>query len=100
LWRSFSLKLTSATQEWHFFNGSNRAYITTYDGWGASYSSVSKSFTFAERMRLDFRAEAFNLLNRVVFSAPNTNLNSNSFGLVTWQLNSSRQMQIALKLYW
>ena len=31
---------------------------------------------------------------------PNTNLNSNSFGLVTAQANAPRQMQMALKLYW
>jgi hypothetical protein len=62
--------------------------------------SLGKSFHFVERMRLDFRAEAFNIFNRTVFSSPNTNLNSNSFGLVTGQSNSARQMQLALKLYW
>jgi len=35
----------------------------------------------------------------VVFSNPNTNLSSSSFGLVTGQANSGRQMQLALKLY-
>jgi hypothetical protein len=62
--------------------------------------SLGKSFAITERFRLDFRAEAFNLFNRVVFSNPNTNLNSTSFGLVTGQSNSPRQMQMALKLYW
>jgi hypothetical protein len=62
--------------------------------------SLGKSFALTERFRLDFRAEAFNLLNRVVFSNPNTNLNSSSFGLVTGQSNTARQMQMALKLYW
>jgi len=62
--------------------------------------SLAKSFWLTERFRLDFRAEAFNLLNRVVFGSPNTNLNSNSYGLITGQANSPRQMQMALKLYW
>ncbi len=62
--------------------------------------SLGKSFQFSERLRLDFRAEAFNLFNRTVFSGPVTNLNNNSFGLVTSQSNSPRQMQMALKLYW
>ena len=62
--------------------------------------SLGKSFHMTERFRLDFRAEAFNVLNRTVFSTPNTNLNNNSFGLVTGQSNSPRQMQMALKLYW
>ncbi len=61
--------------------------------------SLGKSFNLTERFRLDFRAEAFNLFNRVVFSNPNTNLNSASFGLVTGQSNSARQMQLALNLY-
>lgn len=62
--------------------------------------SLGKSFQFSERFRLDFRAEAFNLFNRTVFGSPSTNLNSNSFGLVTSQSNSPRQMQLALKMYW
>jgi hypothetical protein len=62
--------------------------------------SLSKSIRLSERFRLDFRAEAFNLFNRTVFGSPVTNLNSNSFGLVTSQSNSPRQMQLALKLYW
>jgi hypothetical protein len=62
--------------------------------------SMGKSFNFTERLRLDFRAEAFNLFNRTVFGTPVTNLNSTSFGLVTTQANTARQMQLALKVYW
>ena len=62
--------------------------------------SLGKSFQVSERFRLDFRAEAFNLLNRTVFGSPSTNLNSNSFGVITSQSNSPRQIQLALKLYW
>ena len=61
---------------------------------------LGKSFALTERFRLDFRAEAFNLLNRTVFSNPNTNLNSSAFGIVSGQSNSPRDMQLALKLYW
>jgi hypothetical protein len=62
--------------------------------------SLGKSFKMAERFRLDFRAEAFNIFNRTVFSSPNTNLNSTTFGVVSAQANSARQMQFAMKLYW
>jgi hypothetical protein len=65
--------------------------------------SLGKSFLFTERFRLDFRAEAFNLFNRVVFAAPSgngLNLNNTAFGTVTSTANSPRQMQLALKLYW
>jgi hypothetical protein len=65
--------------------------------------SLGKTFPLTERFRLDFRAEAFNIFNRVVFgfaSSTYTNLSSTSFGLITSQANSPRQMQLALKLYW
>jgi hypothetical protein len=62
--------------------------------------SLGKTFLLGERLRLDFRAEAFNLFNRVVFGTPNTNLSGTSFGVITTQANMPRQMQMALKLYW
>ena len=62
--------------------------------------SLSKTFPVKERFKLDFRGEAFNLLNRTIFGNPNANLNSNAFGQVTGQSNAPRQMQLALKLYW
>ncbi len=62
--------------------------------------SLGKSFRITERFRLDFRAEAFNFLNRTVFGTPGTNLNLNTFGIISSQSNSPRQMQMALKLYW
>ena len=48
---------------------------------------------------MDFRAEAFNLLNRVIFGTGNNNLNNNAFGQVT-SANTPRQMQMGLKVYW
>lgn len=62
--------------------------------------SLAKSFYFTEQKRLDFRWEAFNLFNRTVFGTGSTNINSNTFGIVTTQVNDPRQMQVALKLYW
>jgi hypothetical protein len=61
---------------------------------------LAKSFPITESKRIDFRWEAFNLLNRTAFALPSTNLNSTSFGVVTSQANNPRQMQVALKLYW
>jgi len=62
--------------------------------------SLGKSFQMSERFRLDFRAEAFDLLNRTIFGSPSTNLTGNTFGVITSQSNSPRQIQLALKLYW
>lgn len=62
--------------------------------------SLSKSFPITESVKLDFRGEAFNLLNRVIFGTGNLNLNSLSFGTVSNQVNQARTMQVALKIYW
>jgi hypothetical protein len=62
--------------------------------------SIAKTFPIREQVRLDFRWEAFNLFNRTQFGTGNLNLNSNAFGVVNSQVNSPRQMQVALKLYW
>lgn len=62
--------------------------------------SIAKQFEIHESFRLDLRVEAFNLLNRVTFGTADTNLDSLTFGKVTSQSNSARQMQVGLKLYW
>ncbi|MBM3734675.1 MAG: TonB-dependent receptor [Acidobacteria bacterium] len=63
--------------------------------------SIAKSFPlFSETRRLDFRWEAFNLFNRTVFGTGGNNLNATTFGIVTNQANTQRQMQVALKFYW
>ena len=69
--------------------------------WGQSENvSVAKTFSFTEKIRLDFRAEAFNIFNRTIFGTGATNLNAGTFGVVQNQVNDPRQMQMALKLYW
>jgi hypothetical protein len=62
--------------------------------------SIGKSVGLSGQMRLDVRVEAFNLFNRIVWNAPNTDFSSTSFGLVTSQFNAPRQLQLGLKLYW
>jgi hypothetical protein len=53
-----------------------------------------------EGARAELRLESFNALNHPQFGGPNTTVNGGSFGLMTWQANSPREVQIALKLYW
>lgn len=61
--------------------------------------SVFKQFVVTERIRLQFRAEAFNAFNRVRFSSPNTTVTAGAnFGRVTGQANDPRQLQFGLKL--
>ena len=59
--------------------------------------SLFKNFQAAERVKVEFRAEAFNLLNQVVFGSPNLTLSSGQFGVITSQNNTPRQIQLALK---
>jgi hypothetical protein len=63
-------------------------------------SAISKPIPIHERLRLLFRAEAFNTLNRVQFGGPNLSPTSSSFGVQTSQLNSPRTIQGSLRLVW
>src|SRR5262249_4995067 len=55
-------------------------------------------FGHDERYNLQFRAELFNLANRVRFGDPGMVLNTPLFGVISSQINSPRQIQLALKL--
>ena len=51
-----------------------------------------------ETSRLDFRAEAFNILNKANYQAPDTNISDGAaFGVIT-SAYPARQLQLALKL--
>ncbi len=60
--------------------------------------SLFKSFRIAERVSLQFRAEAFNLLNTPAFGLPNLSLSAPQFGIVSSQANDPRQIQFGVKL--
>ncbi len=60
--------------------------------------SVLKDFAIHEAHRLQFRAEFFNIFNRVVFGAPAANINAPAtFGRIGGQANSPRNIQLGLK---
>ncbi len=64
--------------------------------------SITKGFTIGERVKADLRAEAFNVFNRVRFGTGNLQIQNSQFGILTSSgdlLNTPRQMQLALKLY-
>lgn len=60
--------------------------------------SVFKNFLLHEGWLLQFRAEAFNVMNRAEFGLPNTQIGSAAAGVITSQANSARDIQMALKL--
>jgi hypothetical protein len=61
--------------------------------------SAIKDFAIHDSLSLQFRLEAFNVLNRAQFGFPNTTYNSSSFGQITSQANLPRNVQAALKLF-
>jgi len=62
--------------------------------------SLFKHFGRRDGMQIQARIEAFNALNRVQFGSPNTSVTSTSFGVVTSQANTPRQLQLGLKMLW
>jgi hypothetical protein len=62
--------------------------------------SIFKQFALANRVRLQARIEAFNALNYVQFGSPNVSVTSSSFGVVTSQANTPRQLQFGVKALW
>lgn len=69
--------------------------------------SILKNTILTERLKLQFRAEFFNILNAVNFNTPNTvvftsatSAPSPTAGVITGTSTTSRQIQFALKLVW
>jgi len=60
-------------------------------------ANVWRTFRIREKYRLDFRGEAFNILNHAWWSNPSATMSSTS-GLITTAANSPRILQVALKL--
>ena len=59
--------------------------------------AVFKKTPLTERINLQFRAEFFNLFNRVQFAAPGLTQGNPSFGVISSQTNSPRLIQFALR---
>ena len=56
-----------------------------------------KNFKLTERVKMQFRSEFFNSLNRANFGGPSTNLTSGDYGQIT-SAADGREIQFALKL--
>lgn len=67
--------------------------------------SLLKAIPLSERLRLQLRVEAFNLLNKTNFNTPNLitftpSGPSPTAGLITSTSTAARQLQFALKILW
>jgi hypothetical protein len=85
--------------------GNEKVNPLTSDGTKNLDLSLFRTFHvgLGESRYFEFRAESFNLFNRVMFSIPNATLGGANFGAVTGssnnggQQNSPRQLQLGLK---
>jgi hypothetical protein len=84
--------------------GSAGRNILTSPGFQDVDFSIAKNTAIKERFSLQFRAEAFNILNHPNFTQPQNSLTASTFGQITatrtarGDLGSSRQLQLGLKL--
>ena len=63
--------------------------------------ALFKKTQITERFKLEFRAELFNVFNRVQFGFPNTTITTAAnptTGYTTTQINQPRLIQLALRL--
>lgn len=74
------------------FNGARGDPLTGLD------MTVTKNTQIRERLRLQFRAEFFNITNTPRFNPPNATFGSAQFGVVSAQSNLPRIIQFGMKL--
>jgi len=61
-------------------------------------TGVIRNVTLHERLRLVFRADAFNALNHTEFSAPNTTPTSSNFGMITSTSHLPRVIEFSARM--
>jgi hypothetical protein len=98
--RYFNTDAFTANEPFHY--GNVPRYFGNLRGPGQANTNLAmmKNTVFGERYRVQFRAEFFNLFNRVEFGLPDGNLGSSTFGVISSQVNLPRQIQFGLKFYW
>ncbi|MCM3880064.1 MAG: carboxypeptidase-like regulatory domain-containing protein [Vicinamibacterales bacterium] len=78
------------------YGNSGRGILRGDHVWNVD-ASLFKRFAVGRSSRVEFRAEAFNLLNSVYFALPNTNIDIAAGGRVTATSNNARQLQFGIK---
>jgi hypothetical protein len=60
--------------------------------------ALARAFRLSERLNFQFRAEAFNTLNKVNLGTPNRFVNTPQFGTITMAMTPGREMQLSARL--
>lgn len=79
------------------FGNAGRGVITG-PGYASLDMGLAKFTPLSERINLEFRAEAFNLLNHPNFDLPNREFGTPTFGQI-FSANEPRELQFGLKLH-
>ncbi|MDP2997857.1 MAG: TonB-dependent receptor [Bryobacterales bacterium] len=80
------------------FGNSGRGILASPGFVNVDVSAV-REFHFSERIRLQFRWEAFNLFNHPNLGLPASAIGAPSVGIIGSVVNNERQIQLAMKLY-
>jgi hypothetical protein len=81
------------------YGTTGRDQFRTAPFWNLDMSIFRQFPLWSESRRIEFRAEAFNLFNTLIFGQPGNDLNNlSNFGQVTKAANSPRQLQFGAKI--
>jgi hypothetical protein len=61
-------------------------------------TTLTKTFTIKERVKVQFRGESFNLCNKPLFGTPTLTATTSNFGTIGTQTNNPRYIQFGLRL--
>jgi hypothetical protein len=61
--------------------------------------SLAKRFRITERCRLEFRMEAYNMTNSIMWGMPNVSVQAANLGRITSQANVGRELQYTARLH-
>ena len=107
-WNAHNVNQTFNTTQ--FNTNSSQQYTNHYRTFSSYFSnlrvdstnnvnvSATKNFKIRESVKLQFRADAFNLCNHPLFAAPTISVTSGSFGQISSTTNAPRVIQAALRL--
>ena len=89
---------TWATPRQFTYGNGGRNILRGPGRWNLDYS-VFKEFAIAEKYRLQFRSEFFNLFNHPQFDLPNPTIGNPSAGRITATVGNPRDIQFSLRLH-
>ena len=60
--------------------------------------ALERTFALTEKLRFQFRGEAFNALNKTNLGTPNRFVNTPQFGTITMAMTPGREIQLGARL--